>query len=121
MNPLEVVALTPLMEYTSGRREIVIGLLDGPGATHWFGAARGDTVKGDGGCLQTAGHWAVGSPARPFCGPVGELFGPPYREIYRTCAQRHRTEKLPEKSQQVLYKGLAATQSRVTWSNPREI
>src|SRR2546427_11057289 len=35
MNPLDVVALTPLMEYTSGRREIVIGLLDGPVAmTH---------------------------------------------------------------------------------------
>jgi subtilisin family serine protease len=35
MNPLEVVALTALMEHTSGRREIVIGLLDGPVAmTH---------------------------------------------------------------------------------------
>ncbi len=35
MNPLERVALTPLMERTSGRREIVIGLLDGPVAiTH---------------------------------------------------------------------------------------
>src|SRR5438309_1481142 len=30
MNPLDVVSLTPLMERTSGRREIVIGLLDGP-------------------------------------------------------------------------------------------
>ena len=30
MNPLDVVTLTPLMERTSGRREIVIGLLDGP-------------------------------------------------------------------------------------------
>jgi subtilisin family serine protease len=35
MNPLDVVTLTPLMERTSGRREIVIGLLDGPVAmTH---------------------------------------------------------------------------------------
>src|SRR5438132_4280290 len=35
MNPLDVVSLTPLMERTSGRREIVIGLLDGPVAvTH---------------------------------------------------------------------------------------
>src|SRR4029450_12030911 len=35
MNPLDVVTLTPLMERTSGRREIVIGLLDGPvAATH---------------------------------------------------------------------------------------
>src|SRR5262249_44910100 len=92
---------------------------DSPGAPHWFGAACGDTVKGDCGCLQTAGHRAMGSPARPLCGPVGELFGPPRRAIYRTCAQRHRTEKLPEKSQQGLDKGLAATQSRVTWSNPR--
>jgi subtilisin family serine protease len=32
---LDVVSLTPLMERTSGRREIVIGLLDGPVAvTH---------------------------------------------------------------------------------------
>jgi len=30
MNPLDVVTLTPLMARTSGRREIVIGLLDGP-------------------------------------------------------------------------------------------
>jgi subtilisin family serine protease len=30
MNPLDVITLTPLMERTSGRREIVIGLLDGP-------------------------------------------------------------------------------------------
>ena len=30
MNPLDMVALTPLMECTSGRREIVIGLIDGP-------------------------------------------------------------------------------------------
>src|SRR5262249_55912801 len=91
----------------------------GPGATHQLGATCGDTVKGDGGGLQTAGYWAVGSPTRPLCGPVGELSGPPRREIYRTCAQRRRTKKLPEKSQQGLYKGLAATQSRVTWSNPR--
>src|SRR5262249_44792377 len=63
----------------------------------------------------------MGSPARPLCGPVGELFGPPRRAIYRTCAQRYRTEKLPEKSQHGLYKGLAATQSRVTWSNPRSL
>lgn len=35
MNPLDVITLTPLMERTSGRREIVIGLLDGPVAmTH---------------------------------------------------------------------------------------
>jgi subtilisin family serine protease len=35
MNPLDVIRLTPLMERTSGRREIVIGLLDGPVAmTH---------------------------------------------------------------------------------------
>src|SRR5262245_12556059 len=60
----------------------------------------------------------MGSPTRPLCGPVGELSGPPRRAIYRTCAQRRRTEKLPEKSQQGLYKRLAATQSRVTWSNP---
>jgi len=30
MNPLDVITLTPLMERTSGRCEIVIGLLDGP-------------------------------------------------------------------------------------------
>jgi subtilisin family serine protease len=35
MTPWDVVKLTPLMERTSGRREIVIGLLDGPVAmTH---------------------------------------------------------------------------------------
>jgi hypothetical protein len=35
MNPLDVVRLMPLMEHTSGRPEIVIGLLDGPVAmTH---------------------------------------------------------------------------------------
>jgi subtilisin family serine protease len=35
MNPLDVVSLTPLMERTSGRHEIAIGLLDGPVAmTH---------------------------------------------------------------------------------------
>jgi subtilisin family serine protease len=35
MNPLDVVGLIPLMEHTSGRPEIVIGLLDGPVAmTH---------------------------------------------------------------------------------------
>src|SRR5215471_14472543 len=35
MNPLDVVTLSPLMERTSGRREIVIGFLDGPVAmTH---------------------------------------------------------------------------------------
>lgn len=35
MNPLDVVTLTPLMERTSGRCEIAIGLLDGPVAmTH---------------------------------------------------------------------------------------
>ena len=35
MNPLDIITLSPLMERTSGRREIVIGLLDGPVAvTH---------------------------------------------------------------------------------------
>src|SRR5262245_3500672 len=35
MNPLDVVRLSPLMEHTSGRPEIVIGVLDGPVAmTH---------------------------------------------------------------------------------------
>ena len=89
------------------------------GTTHQFGAARGDPVKGDCGGLPTAGHRAVGSQTRPICGPVGELSGPPRRAIFRTCAPRRRTEKPPKKSQQGLYKGLAATQSRVTWSNPR--
>ncbi|MDQ1690034.1 MAG: hypothetical protein QOD87_142 [Pseudonocardiales bacterium] len=30
MNPLDLVALTPLMERTSGRSEIAVGLIDGP-------------------------------------------------------------------------------------------
>jgi len=33
MNPLDAVGLIPLMEHTTGRPEIVIGLLDGPVAT----------------------------------------------------------------------------------------
>ena len=33
MSPLELVNLTPLMECTSGRPDVVIGLLDGPVAT----------------------------------------------------------------------------------------
>src|SRR4026207_1743877 len=71
---------------------------DGPGATYQFCAACGDTVKGDGGCLPTAGHRAVGSQTCSICGPVGELSGPARRAIFRTCAHRCRTEKLPEKS-----------------------
>ena len=34
MLPLELIKLTPLMARTSGRREIVVGLLDGPVATN---------------------------------------------------------------------------------------
>jgi subtilisin family serine protease len=34
MNPLELIKVTALMERTSGRADIVIGLLDGPVATH---------------------------------------------------------------------------------------
>ncbi len=34
MEPLDVVKLKPLMERTSGRPEIVIGLIDGPVATN---------------------------------------------------------------------------------------
>src|SRR4051812_33570298 len=30
MNPLDLVKLTALMEFTSGRPEIVVGLIDGP-------------------------------------------------------------------------------------------
>lgn len=30
MNPLDLVKLTPLMERSSGRREVAIGLIDGP-------------------------------------------------------------------------------------------
>ena len=33
MNPLDLVKLTALMEHTSGRPEIIVGLLDGPVAT----------------------------------------------------------------------------------------
>jgi subtilisin family serine protease len=34
MNPLDLVKLTPLMECTSGRPEVAIGLIDGPVAMH---------------------------------------------------------------------------------------
>src|SRR5438067_1343694 len=34
MRPLDIVRLTPLMELTSGRSEIAIGLIDGPVATN---------------------------------------------------------------------------------------
>src|SRR5437870_7264365 len=53
MNPLDVVALTPLMEYTSGRREIVIGLLDGPVAMTHPDLVRSEEHTSE---LQSRGH-----------------------------------------------------------------
>jgi len=49
MHPLEIVRLTALMQRTSGRAEIAIGLIDGPVALDHpvIGCARGvDTASG---------------------------------------------------------------------------
>ena len=48
MNPLELVRLPPLMELSGGRREIVIGLIDGPVATGHPGLSR-EAVRDAGG------------------------------------------------------------------------
>jgi subtilisin family serine protease len=55
MNPLELVKLTPLMELTSGRPEILIGLIDGPVAVDHADLARGNIRllpgEGSGSCI----------------------------------------------------------------------
>jgi subtilisin family serine protease len=57
MRPLDIVRLTPLMELTSGRSEVAIGLIDGPVATNLPDLAseniRELTGKQHGSCTQT--------------------------------------------------------------------
>ncbi|MGH7792592.1 MAG: peptidase S8, partial [Thermodesulfobacteriota bacterium] len=40
MNLLDLVKLTPLMELTSGRPEIIVGLIDGPVVMNHIGLSR---------------------------------------------------------------------------------
>ncbi|GHO98907.1 hypothetical protein KSF_089550 [Reticulibacter mediterranei] len=52
MNPLDLVKLTTLMELTSGRPEIVIGLMDGPVAAN-HPALAGENIRGIPGSLSS--------------------------------------------------------------------
>lgn len=57
MNPLDLVALTPLMELSSGSSEVAIGLLDGPVATNHPDLAenvRGPVDKRRAGCVRAS-------------------------------------------------------------------
>ena len=85
------------------------------GAADQFGLVSRVAVESHRGGLRAAGDGSVGSPARAFGGPPGELSGSPCVAFCGPCPRRSHTEKLSKKSKEFPEQGLAATEGCVNW------